>query len=52
MLKEKINTACILKRYKDRLFDLVVKYSEILLFSCRHVGKRKDPEGEITRLKK
>ena len=51
MLKEEINTACILKRYKGRLFDLVVKYSEIPLSSCRHSGKRKDPEGEITWLK-
>ena len=26
MLKGKINTACILKKYKGKLFDLVVKY--------------------------
>ena len=51
MLKEKISTACILKTDKGKLFDLVVKYSEIHLPFCRHVGKREGPAGEFMRLK-
>ena len=44
MLKEEINTACI-------RFDLVVKYNEILLFSCRHGGKQEEWRMPICHLR-